>query len=96
MAWIDMDAEGVRVHRTTVETVEPAPTPDHWVVSTERGTATVDIHGIGPEAVPLDPDIDADIYLYGDGFLVTSTLLGVEHGADQDHAADQGDDLGLV
>jgi hypothetical protein len=35
------------------------------------------------------------LYVYGDGFLVTSTLLGIEHSTDQDNAVDEGDDLGL-
>jgi hypothetical protein len=95
LAWLDIDPEGVRVHRATVESIEPASTPSHWRVAADRGITTVDASGVGPEVVPLDPDIDADLYVYGDGFLVTSTMIGMEQSADADTAIDRGDDLDL-
>jgi hypothetical protein len=95
LAWIELDTEGVRVHHATVETIEPASAPGRWTVTTDRGVSIVDGAGVGAETVPLEQDIADDLYLYGDGFLVTSTLLGMEQGSDQDYAFDLGDDLGL-
>jgi hypothetical protein len=95
VAWIEIDTEGLRVHRATVDTVEPSPAADRWTITTDRGTTTVDATGIGPDAVPLEPDIAEDLYVYGDGYLVTSTLIGMELAADIDSGVDEGDDLGL-
>jgi hypothetical protein len=47
LAWIETDPDGVRVHRASIDTVEPAHEPDHWVITTDRGRAAVDHAGIG-------------------------------------------------
>jgi hypothetical protein len=46
-------------------------------------------------AIPLDPDIQADLYLHGDGYLVTSTSIGVESSTEQDSTLERDDDRGL-
>jgi hypothetical protein len=73
VAWIETDPQGVRVHRASINTIEPALEPDHWLITTDRGTTAVDQTGVGSNAVPLDPDIAEDLHVYGDGYLVTST-----------------------
>jgi hypothetical protein len=95
LAWIESDPEGVRVHRASIITIEPAPEPDHWLITTDRGTTIVDHAGISSNAVPLDPEIADDLYVYGDGYLVTSTLIELDLGANAESSLDQGDDLGL-
>jgi hypothetical protein len=94
VAWIETDPQGVRVHRASINTIEPALEPDHWLITTDRGTTAVDQTGVGSNAVPLDPDIAEDLHVYGDGYLVTSTLIELDLGADEDSSLDQGDDLG--
>jgi len=61
---MEIDPDGLRVHRATVETIQRSPAPDRWSVTTDRGTTTVDNTGIGSVAVPLDPNIQADLYIY--------------------------------
>jgi hypothetical protein len=78
-----------------VQTIQRAAAPDRWSVTTDRGTTSVDNTGIGSAVVPLDPDIQADLYLHGDGYLVTSTSIGVESSTEQDSSFERGDDLGL-
>ena len=95
VVWMEIDPDGLRVHRATVETIQRSPAPDRWSVTTDRGTTTVDNTGIGSVAVPLDPDIQADLYLHGDGYLVTSTSIGLESSAEEDSSFERGDDLGL-
>jgi hypothetical protein len=46
-------------------------------------------------ALPLDPDIQADLYVHGDGYLVTSTSIGLESSTEQDNSLERGDDRGL-
>jgi len=96
LAWVEIDPDGLRVHRAAVETIDRGTAPNRWSVTTDRGTAIVDEAGVGSVAVPLDSDIEADLYVYGDGYLVTSTAIGIEAPADQDSSRDRGDDLGLV
>jgi len=95
LVWMEIDRDGLRVHRAIVETIDRGTAPSRWSVTTDRGTATVDEAGVGPVAVPLDSDIEADLYVYGDGYLVTSTAIGIEASADQDSSRDRGDDLGI-
>ncbi|MCW2718476.1 hypothetical protein [Pseudonocardia sp.] len=95
LAWIEIDTEGVRVHRARVEAIEPSATTGSWHITTERGSTTVDASGVAPSAVPLEPDIADDLYLYGDGYLVTSSLIGLEFSADMDTTVERGDDLDL-
>jgi hypothetical protein len=83
------------IYFAIVDSIEPASTPGHWRVAADREITAVDASGVGPEVVPVDPDIDADLYVYGDGFRVTSTLIGLELSADADTAIDRGDDLDL-
>jgi hypothetical protein len=86
---------GLRVHRATVRTIQRAAAPNRWSVTTDRGTTTVDNTGVGSAVVPLDPDIQADLYLHGDGYLVTSTSIGVESSTEQDSTLERDDDRGL-
>jgi hypothetical protein len=95
VVWMEIDPNGLRVHRATVETIQRAEAPNRWSVTTDRGTTTVDNTGIGSAAVPLDPDIQADLYLHGDGYLVTPTSIGLESSTEQDSTLERGDDLGL-
>ncbi|MEN3263913.1 hypothetical protein [Pseudonocardia sp.] len=94
LAWMEIDPDGLRVHRATVETIEHTAA-GRWSVTTDHGTATVDGTGVGSVAVPLDPDIEADLYIYGDGYLVSPTSLGVEDSAQEDTSLERGDDLGF-
>jgi hypothetical protein len=94
VVWMEIDPNGLRVHRARVETIHPAA-PDRWSVTTDRGTTTVDNTGVGSVAVPLDPDIQADLYVHGDGYLVTSTSIGLESSTEQDSSLERGDDRGL-
>jgi hypothetical protein len=78
------------------ETIQrSAAAPDRWSVTTDRGTTTVDNTGAGSAVVPLDLDIQADLYLHGDGYLVTSTSIGLESSTEEDSSIERGDDLGL-
>jgi hypothetical protein len=96
VVWMEIDPDGLRVHRATVQTIQHAEAaPDQWSVTTDRGTTTVDNTGVGSVAVPLDPDIQADLYVHGDGYLVTSTSIGLESSTEQDSCLERGDDLGL-
>jgi hypothetical protein len=95
VVWMEIDPDGLRVHRATVQTIQRSPAPDRWSVTTDRGTTTVDNTGVGSKAVPLDPDIQADLYVHGDGYLVTSTSIGLESSTEQDSSNERGDDLGL-
>jgi hypothetical protein len=95
VVWMEIDPDGLRVHRATVQTIQRADAPDRWSVTTDRGTTTVDNTGVGSAVVPLDPDIQADLYVHGDGYLVTSTSIGVESSTGQDSSIERGDDLGL-
>jgi hypothetical protein len=95
VVWMEIDPDGLRVHRATVETIQRSPAPDRWSVTTDRGTTTVDNTGVGSVAVPLDPDIQADLYIHGDGYLVTSTSIGVESSPEQDSSIERGEDLDL-
>jgi hypothetical protein len=95
VVWMEIDPDGLRVHRATVQTIQRAAAPGRWSVTTDRGTTSVDNTGIGSAALPLDPDIQADLYLHGDGYLVTSTSIGVESSTEQDSPIERGDDLGL-
>ena len=94
LAWIEIDPDGLRVHRATVDTIEPTPAADRWTITTDRGTTTVDATGAGPDAVPLEPDIAEDLYVYGDGYLVTPTAIDLDRSLDEDTSVDLGDDLG--
>jgi hypothetical protein len=94
LAWIEIDPDGLRVHRATVDTIETSPTADRWTITTDRGSTTVDATGIGADAVPLDPDIAEDLYIYGDGYLVTPTAIDLGHSLDENSSVDLGDDLG--
>lgn len=96
VAWIETDTHGVRVHRTTVESIEQATEPDTWAVTTARGTETVDDAGIGNRAVPLDEFLEAELHIKGDGYLITATYVDLTHDLDEDSALDLGgDDLGI-
>jgi hypothetical protein len=81
-------------HRATVETIQRAPAPDRWSATTDCGKTTVDNTGVGYVAVPLDTDIQADLYIYGDGYLVTSTSMRVESSTEQECSLERGDDCG--
>ncbi len=94
LAWIEIDPDGLRVHSATVDTIEPSPTANRWTITTDRGTTIVDANGIGADAVPLDPDIADDLYVYGDGYLVTPTAIDLGLSLDEDSSVDLGDDLG--
>jgi hypothetical protein len=48
---------------------------------------------VGSHTIPLDPELEADLYVYGTGYLVNSTTIGLEHEPDQDHGIERGDDL---
>jgi hypothetical protein len=95
VVWMEIDPDGLRVHRATVQTIQRSTAPDQWSVTTDRGTTTVDNTGIGSAALPLDPDIQADLYLHGDGYLVTPTSIGVESSTEQDSSIERGEDLDL-
>jgi hypothetical protein len=95
LVWMEIDPDGLRVHRATVQTIQRSTEPDRWSVTTDRGTTTVDNTGVGSVAVPLDPDIQADLYIHGDGYLVTSTSIGVESSPEQDSSIERGEDLDL-
>ena len=95
VAWMEIDPDGLRVHRATVQTIQRSTAPDRWSVTTDRGTTTVDNTGVGSAAVPLDPDIQADLYIHGDGYLVTSTSIGLESSTEENSSLERGDDLGL-
>jgi hypothetical protein len=50
---------------------------------------------LAPTPCRSTPEIADDLYVYGDGYLVTSTLIELDVGANADSSLDQGDDLGL-
>lgn len=95
LAWLDADPEGVRVHRATVLSIEQADQPERWTVSTERGLAIVDRAGVGAHAVALDTDIQTELYIRGDGYLVDPTHIELAHTLDQTSCLDLGDDLDI-
>ena len=95
MAWIETDTHGVRIHRTTIESIQQATEPDTWAITTARGTETVDETGVGNRAVPLDDFLEAELHIKGDGYLIAATFVDLTHDLDEDSALDQGgDDLG--
>jgi hypothetical protein len=93
MIWLENDPDGVRIHHATVTSIEPSTQPDTWKVTTNLGTATVDHDGIGAHALPLDDFLATELYIKGDGYLITPSLI--EHTLDADNSLDLGDDLGL-
>jgi hypothetical protein len=96
IVWIETDPHGVRVHRTTVESIQQATEPDTWSVTTARGTETVNETGIGVRALPLDDELEAELHIKGEGYDVTATYVDLVPYLDEDSAlAVGGDDLGL-
>lgn len=95
MAWIETDTHGIRIHRTTVESIRQASEPDAWTISTPRGTETVDQSGVGVRAIPLDEFLEAELHIKGDGYLISGTFIDLTRSVDQEIAMDLGDDIGI-
>jgi hypothetical protein len=94
LAWLETDPDGLRVHRATVAAVEPSGEPDHWKIRTDRGLTTVDDMGAGARTLPLDPEIETELYIHGDGYLVRPTVIELDRAIAEDTSLDLGDDLG--
>ena len=94
LAWLEPDPEGLRVHRATIADVTPSTEPDHWTITTDRGHTTVDNTGTSARAVPLDSEIETELYIHGDTYLVAPTVIELERARDEDSTLDLGDDLG--
>jgi hypothetical protein len=93
LAWLETDPDGLRVHRATVAAVEPSGEGDHWKIRTDRGLTTVDDMGAGARILPLDPEIETELYIHGDGYLVRPTAIELHRTIDEDASLDLGDDL---
>lgn len=103
LAWLSADPEGIRVHRAVVQTVEPDADDAHWRIVTDRGAAIVDATGQAGHVLPLDADIERELYIRGDSYLVQATHIDLardrdltqDGGLEQDHALDLDDGYGL-
>jgi len=102
LAWLDLDPDGIRVHRATVSHIEASAEHDRWRISTDRGDAIVDHTGNSGHVIPIDTDIATQLYVRGDGYLVRPTLMDHPHVLERDindlaldHDTGLGDDLEL-
>jgi hypothetical protein len=96
VAYIETDPDGLRVHRATVTNIQ-ALEWGRWAVQTDWGFSAVDAQGIGAELVPLDPEIEAEMFVLGDGYLVTAARVDLERSLDVDRGRDRtsGQDRGF-
>lgn len=92
LAWLDIHAEGVRLHQATVIHIESATADSRWLINTDRGDSTVDQTGNSGRVLPMDSEIATELYVRGDGYLIRSTTMDQLHVLEQER---QGLDVGL-
>jgi hypothetical protein len=49
--------------------------------------------GASARTLPLDPGIETELYIHGDGYLVPPTVIELHRTLDEDTSLDLGDDL---
>jgi hypothetical protein len=94
LAWLEPDPDGLRVHRASITDIAPSTEPGEWTITTDRGHTTVDTTGTSARAVPLDSEIETELYIHGDSYLVVPAVIELDRALDSDSTLDLGDDLG--